>query len=139
MGGKVFYNMFLNISTNNLYSFPFYCQMCICLARRPLKVGFGVEGFEVRSFVLQLVVETPDGKLVKSRRQAPVLPVDSVIALEDFASLAHTLPLRVYARVDTCVSAAFSGGRMHSIQARWVRPGMPFYGQFTCQRRNTFR
>ena len=62
-----------------------------------LKVGLGVKGVEIRSFVLKLVVVTPDGKSVKSKHQAPALPVDSVIALEDLVSSAHTLPLRVYA------------------------------------------
>ena len=63
------------------------------------RVGSILRCSYLRMVVLKLVVVTPDGKSVKSKHQAPALPVDSVIALEDLVSSAHTLPVRVHAGI----------------------------------------
>ena len=61
-------------------------------------VKLGACGVDVRDFVARMSHSATEGP-AKEQAQAPPLPIEAVIALEQLVSTAHTLPLRVFAGI----------------------------------------
>ena len=91
---------FFRMALSRGKSVPLKIKCALVWFESHAKIQLNATGVEVRDYVSGLTVRDASGlHKVEAARQAPPLPVDTVIRLERLATTAHTLPFRVFAGV----------------------------------------